>query len=72
MTPLLERALEEVTHLPVEDQDAIASLILDELADERRWDEAFARSQAQLEKLAAKVREDIREGRVKDTPVEEL
>lgn len=72
MTPLLERALEKVQGLPEEEQDVIAALILDELADEQRWEESFARSQEQLGKLAAKVRTDIQAGRVKDTPVEDL
>ena len=37
MTRLLEQALTEVKKLPEAKQDAIASLILDELADEQRW-----------------------------------
>ena len=72
MTPLLERAIEEIQKLSTPEQDAIAGVILDELADEKRWDEAFARSQEQLDRLAAKVREDIRAGKVRDTPVEDL
>jgi hypothetical protein len=64
MTQLLEQALTEVKKLPEPEQDAIAALILDELADERRWQENFARSQDQLSRIAAKVREDIRAGRV--------
>ena len=58
MMPFLERA-------------ALAALILDEWADEQRWEESFARSQEQLGKLAAKVRADIQAGRVKDIPVED-
>ena len=42
MTQLLEQALAEVQKLSEPDQDAIAALILEELADERRWDEALA------------------------------
>jgi hypothetical protein len=72
MTPLLERAIEKIQDLPDAEQDAIAALILDELADEQRWEESFARSQEQLGDLAAKVRADIRAGRVKDIPVEDL
>ena len=64
MTQLLEQALHQVQQLPHSEQDAIATMILDELADERRWDESFARSQDQLARVAAKVREDIRAGRV--------
>ena len=54
------------------EQDAIAVLILEELADERRWDEAFARSQEPLAQLVAKVREDIRAGHVRRAEVDEL
>lgn len=64
MTQLLEQALTEVKKLPEPEQDAIAALILDELADERRWQESFARSHDHLARLAAKVREDIRAGRI--------
>ncbi|MBI5761365.1 MAG: hypothetical protein HZA46_22890 [Planctomycetales bacterium] len=66
MTQLLEQAITQVQGLPMEEQDAIASLILEELADEVRWDQAFARSQDQLAKLAAKVRDDIQAGCVRD------
>ena len=72
MTPLLEQALAEVQKLPEPEQDVIATLILDELADERCWDEAFARSQEPLTRLAMKVREDIRAGRVRRAGMDEL
>jgi hypothetical protein len=72
MTQLLEQALTEVKKLPELEQDAIASLILDELADERRWQESFARSQGQLTRLAAKVREEVRAGRVKGGGFDQL
>ena len=64
MSQLLEQAFAQVKKLPEPEQDAIASLILEELADETRWQESFARSQDQLARLAAKVREDIRAGQV--------
>jgi hypothetical protein len=53
MTELLEKAIAEVRGLPEVDQDAIAQFILEELKDERQWDEAFAhdKSPALLEKL---------------------
>src|SRR5262249_31135942 len=37
MTQLLEKALAEIRKRPESEQDAIAALILEELADERRW-----------------------------------
>ena len=72
MTQLLEQALTEVKKLPEPEQDAIAALILEELADERQWQESFARSQDQLSRLASKVREDIRAGRVKSGGFDQL
>jgi hypothetical protein len=66
VTDLLEKALAEVQKLPEAEQDAIAAVILDALADEQRWNEAFARSQEQLGRLADRVREGIRAGRVTD------
>lgn len=65
MTQLLEKVLCEVYKLPPDQQDAIATIILEELEDERRWDKSFAESQDQLAKLAEKVRSDIKAGRVK-------
>jgi hypothetical protein len=72
MTQLLERAIGEARKLPASEQDAIATLILEELADERRWDEAFAASQDRLSTLAAKVKRDIAAGRVRDIGIDEL
>ena len=72
MTQLLDQALTEVEKLPESEQNAIATLILDELGDERHWQESFARSQDQLARVAAKVREDIRAGRVKGGGFDQL
>jgi hypothetical protein len=71
MTELLEKALAEVQKLPDREQDAIAAIILDEIADERRWDEAFARSQEQLGHRADRVRQDIRAGRVRNGGIDD-
>lgn len=62
MTELLERALAALAKLPTQDQDAIAARILEEIEDERRWDEAFARSGPQLATLAREAREEYRRG----------
>ncbi len=72
MTQLLEQAMGEVQKLPAASQDAIAAIILEELADDQRWDEAFARSQDQLGCLADRVREDVRAGRVRNLGIDEL
>jgi hypothetical protein len=72
MTQLLEKAIAEIYKLPATDQDAIAAMILDELAEEQQWDMIFARSQDKLAKLAEKVREDIKAGRVMKMGFDEL
>jgi hypothetical protein len=72
MTQLLNDALAEVQKLSASDQDAIAAIILDELADERRWDAAFAASQDQLGDLAERARQDIAAGRVRGRGIDEL
>lgn len=65
MTQLLEQALIEIKKLSEPEQDAIATLILDELADEQRWQESFASSHDLLKRTADKARVDIRAGRVR-------
>jgi hypothetical protein len=72
MTQLLQKALDAVNRLDPAEQDAIAALILDELADEERWDEAFARSEHRLAQLDEKVHADIAAGRVLDKGFDEL
>ncbi len=70
MTELLKKAFEAASKLPPETQDAIAARILMELEDERRWDEAFARSQ---DKLAQMADEAVAESEAKKTlPLEEI
>ena len=72
MTQLLQQALAEIQKLSAPEQDAIAALILEEIEDERHWDQAFDRSQDALTRLAGKVRDDVRAGRVKRMGVDEL
>ena len=63
MTQLLERAYSEVSRLPASEQDGIAALILDALADEERWSEQFAQSQDALARLALEAIAEHRTGR---------
>lgn len=53
MTELLERAIAKLKTLSASEQDAIASMILEELQDDLKWDRAFANSPDVLAKLAA-------------------
>lgn len=54
------------------EQDSIASIILDELADEARWSQAFARSEGALRQLANNVRADIQAGKMKRIGIDQL
>lgn len=65
MTQLLEKALSEVAKLPDTEQDAVAAILLQEMASERRWSEAFANSQDLLAKLAEKALAEHAAGRTK-------
>jgi methylase of polypeptide subunit release factors len=68
MTQLLEQAMTEVQKLPEHEQNVIASLIFEEMLDERKWDEAFANSQDQLSKLADEALSETKQG--KSTPLQ--
>ncbi|MDQ2084291.1 hypothetical protein RA307_29230 [Xanthobacteraceae bacterium Astr-EGSB] len=62
MNKLLEQAIAELAVQPEEKQEAMASLILDELAAERGWDERFARSEHKLADLARRAKEQHARG----------
>jgi hypothetical protein len=66
MTKLMEKALKALAALPEQDQDAVAARILEEIEDERRWSRSFERSQDALAKLAARAREEIAAGKVRE------
>ena len=72
MTKLLENVLTRVRALPDDKQDTLAQIILEELDDDQLWDEKFRYSQDALSRIAAKVREDVTEGRVKKMGWDEL
>jgi hypothetical protein len=47
MIQLLEQTFAEIQKLTDLEQDAIAAIMLDELADERRWETSFIGSRVQ-------------------------
>ena len=69
MTELLEKAFTEASKPPMQEQDAFAAWILEELASERRWEEAFIASGDILDQLAD---ESLAEHRVGRTQVLDL
>ncbi|MEI6452216.1 MAG: hypothetical protein WCP98_20010 [Actinomycetes bacterium] len=65
MTQLLDKALSEVAKLPASEQDAVAALVLEELASETRWSLSFAESQDLLATLAEEGLAEHAAGRTK-------
>ena len=63
MTQLLERAFGEAARLSGPEQDALAGVLLDEMASEARWNEAFVNSQDHLAHLAASALAEFHAGR---------
>jgi hypothetical protein len=66
MTTLFEKAIAKVSALPDDQQDALATLLLEEIEDEDRWDTAFADSQDLLARMAAEAMEEHHAGRTRD------
>ena len=65
MTELLKKAFSEASKLPEKDQDAIAEIILAELASEERWNNLFSKSQDLLTELAEEALAEHRAGKTK-------
>ncbi|HAX42833.1 MAG TPA: hypothetical protein PLF84_14810 [Bryobacteraceae bacterium] len=62
MASLLEKALERVNALPQAEQDAIASQILDSLADEEAWRQRFEAKRDVLQRMAREARDEDERG----------
>jgi hypothetical protein len=63
MTQLLEKAVEEISKLSRTEQDSIAAVILEEISDEKKWEESFLASQKGLELLAKEALAEYQSGR---------
>jgi hypothetical protein len=70
VTELLEAAIARLKALPTERQDTIATLILEELEEEQRWDESFARSPDLLAKLATEAMTEHQAGKTHELDAE--
>jgi hypothetical protein len=70
MTGLLEEALRRMESLSPEEQDAIASQIIETLDDEEEWARRFRNSPAVLRSLAREAMEEHRRGETR--PLDEL
>lgn len=65
MTKLLEKALSQVAKLPATEQDAVAAIVIEELASERRWSQSYAKSQDLLARLSEEALAEYAAGRTK-------
>jgi hypothetical protein len=72
MTALLEKAFEQATKLPEEEQNALAQWLLIEMESEKDWSRAFADSEDVLAKLADEAIEAKRQGRTTPLDVDRL
>jgi hypothetical protein len=72
MTKQLEKAFSEAKKLPPKEQNSLAKWLLEELASEKRWSQAFARSHRQLAAMAKAAIAEDRRGETKDLDPSDL
>lgn len=72
MVKLLEKAFEELNKLPELQQESMAQWILDELADDTRWEQQFSGSLAQLARLGKQALQDHKQGKTQELDVDTL
>ena len=63
MTALMEKAIKETAKLSDEEQDLVASVVLDTIRDNRQWDAKFARTKDVLEELYDEATEEYSAGK---------
>ena len=72
MTEPLEQAIAKMKNLPDNEQNNIATIILEELEDEMKWTKVFTDSQDILAKLAAEAMTEYRSGKTQELDPEIL
>ncbi|MBZ5634548.1 MAG: hypothetical protein LAO55_15600 [Acidobacteriia bacterium] len=70
MSTLLEKALEKVSTLPPDQQDAIASQILASIADEEAWKKRFEEKRDVIRRLASEALQE--DDRGETVPLDDL
>jgi hypothetical protein len=56
MNKMFEMAIAQAATLPEDQQETIASLMMEEMQGELAWDESFARSEGKLAEMARKAK----------------
>jgi hypothetical protein len=72
MTKVLEKAFSEASKLSESEQDALGEWLLSEIESEREWDQAFARSQDLLARLADEALAQHRRGQTDELDPDKL
>ena len=72
MTALLEKAIAEISKLPPEKQEEVATWVLAELKSEARWSRSFDGSQNELERLGEQALVEHRAGRTMELDPDKL
>jgi len=72
MSQLLDQAMAEARKLSDAEQDTIAAIILEELEDDRRWEESLARTPGKLAALAARAEKQVQAGQCRTAGFDEL
>ena len=72
MTELLRKAFEEASKLPSQEQDALASVLLEEIEGEQEWQGALSETQDELASLADAALVEHRAGNTETLDPEKL
>jgi len=72
MTTLLTKAFERASQLPEQVQDEIASVLIEEIDSELRWEQQFAKSSGMLSTMGAKALADYKAGKTREAGFDEL
>jgi hypothetical protein len=67
MTQAFSDAVASAAKLPEDEQNALAAILLEEMASEERWTTLFSDSPSLLERLAGKALEEQEQGTVEPT-----
>ena len=68
----LEMAFAEAAKLPLDEQDALATWLLEEIKSEKRWSELFAASEDKLAKFAKEALDEYQSGKTQQLDTDTL
>ena len=62
MTEMLDKAFEQASRLPEDEQNEFAAFVLEELKTEEKWSDLLSNSQGKLSELAEEARQEYEAG----------